>query len=123
MNELASRAAGHQTGGCKGASGTALKKSVARPIQIHDPHCGNAPNLRQTAVVAGLQVPFMAVKILSEGSSERGLAPIWFYQKTRATRHAKPLKYLILHNLFLEYGNRTRPQTQSFSANVLSEFN
>ena len=123
MNELASRAAGHQTGGCKNASGTALKKSVARPIQIHDPHCGNAPNPSQTAVAAGFQAPFMAAKILSEGPSEQDLAPIWCDQKTRETWGAKPSKYMILHNLFLDSRNRTRPQTQSFSVNALSEFN
>lgn len=123
MNELASRAAGHQTGGCKNASGTALKKSVARPIQIHDPHCGNAPNPSQTAVAAGFQAPFMAAKILSEGPSEQGLTPNWCDQKTRETQGGNPPKYLILHNLFPDYGNRTRPQTQSFSVNVLSEFN
>ncbi len=123
MNELASGAAGRQTVGCKSACGTTLEKSAARPIQNHDPHRGNTPKPSQTFVAAGLKPPFTAVKTTLNGTCKQGLAPIWRDHKTRELRAEKPFKYVKLHNLFLDYGNRTRPQTQSFSVNVLSEFN
>lgn len=123
MNELASGAAGRQTGGCKIACGTALKKLAARPFQNHDPHCGTTPNPSQTTVTAGLKAPFTAVKTTLNGTGKQGLAPMWCDHKTRELQAIEPLKYVILHNLFLDYGNRTRPQTQYFSVNVLSEFN